>query len=67
MSSQSPKRDSGGEFRLGAAHSTSVIGLDQIENELRLVQARLILGERGVETCALAPAEVNFYFLHIPR
>lgn len=36
----------------------SVITLDKIENELRLVQARLILAENGVETFALSPAEV---------
>ena len=36
----------------------SVITLDQIENELRLVQARFILAENGVETFALSPSEV---------
>ena len=62
MCALSPKRGNDGDFRLGAATTTSVIGLDQIENELRLVQARFILAESGVETFALSPSEVNFFF-----
>ena len=62
MSGLSPKRGNDGDFRIGAATTTSVIGLDQIENELRLVQARFILAESGVETFALSPSEVKFFY-----
>ena len=60
----SPKRGVEGDFRLNGAGSgtTSVIGLGQIENELRLVQARFILAESGVETFALSPPEVRTLF-----
>jgi len=56
----SPKRDVEGDFRLNGAAggTTTVIGLGQIENDLRLVQVRFILAESGVETFAMKPSEV---------
>ena len=57
----SPKRDVEGDFRLNGAAggTTTVIGLGQIENDLRLVQVRFILAESGVETFAMKPSEVS--------
>ena len=51
---KSPKRDYEGEIRVLSDYSeTIVVSLQSIENELKLVQARLILAARGISTFGL--------------
>jgi len=50
---KSPKRDYEGELRLSDYSETVVVSLQSIENELKLVQARLILAAKGISTFGL--------------
>ena len=55
----SPKRDCDGEVKLSDFTTTTVVDLADIENELKLVQARLLLADSGVDSFSLSPPEVS--------